>query len=148
MTLAEPSGDDEPVAKDDAYFSEVRMALGRGVLTVLLGTSSRALDRGVDRLRALVAAEQPEQDAQIKEEIDHLLQELQAGALEDEYAKDVLDDVQRLHTEVHSRRPSEQSIRLLLRRIIQTVSSSPALAATADQVKELITKLLHGRKSH
>ena len=34
---------DSPVVRDDAYYEEVRQAVGRGAPTLLLGTSTRAL---------------------------------------------------------------------------------------------------------
>ena len=49
--MAEPESDRrEVVIKDEAYFGEVRKALGRGAPTVLLGTSNRKLDRIMARL--------------------------------------------------------------------------------------------------
>jgi hypothetical protein len=77
--------------------------------------------------------------------IDRLLRKLQADAsmLEGEQAENVLDDVQRLHTEVHSRRPSAESIRIMLSRLTKAASSTAALLASVEQVKELISALLH-----
>lgn len=77
--------------------------------------------------------------------IDRLLRKLEAdaGVLEGEQAEDVLDDVQRLHTEVHSRRPSAESIRHLLSRLTKATSSTAALLATVDQIKDLISAILH-----
>jgi len=79
------------------------------------------------------------------EMIDRLLRKLEsdAGMLEGEQAEEVLDDVQRLHTEVHSRRPNAQSIRLMLSRLTNATSSTAALLATVEQIKELISAILH-----
>ena len=79
------------------------------------------------------------------EMIDRLLRKLQtdAGVLEGEQADDVLDDVQRLHTEVHSRRPSAERIRLMLSRLTSATSSTAALLATVEQIKELVSAILH-----
>ena len=79
------------------------------------------------------------------EMIDRLLRKLEAdaGVLEGEQADDVLDDVQRLHTEVHSRRPSTESIRLMLSRLTSATSSTAALLATVEQIKELVLAILH-----
>jgi hypothetical protein len=79
------------------------------------------------------------------EMIDRLLRKLEAdaGTLEGEQAEDVLDDVQRLHTEVHSRRPSAESIRLMLSRLTTATSSTAALLATVEQIKELVSAILH-----
>jgi hypothetical protein len=79
------------------------------------------------------------------EMIDRLLRKLEtdAGQLEGQQAEDVLDDVQRLHTEVHSRRPSAESIRLMLSRLTQATSSTAALLGTVEQIKELISAILH-----
>jgi methylthioribose-1-phosphate isomerase len=79
------------------------------------------------------------------EMIDQLLRKLaaDAGMLEDEQAEDVLDDVQRLHTEVHSRRPSAESIRLMLSRLTKATSSTAALLATVEQIRELVLAILH-----
>ena len=41
---------DEPVERDDAYYDEVRQAVGRGTLSVLLGTPTKSLDRALERL--------------------------------------------------------------------------------------------------
>jgi hypothetical protein len=79
------------------------------------------------------------------EMIDRLLRKLEAdaGVLEGEQAENVLDDVQRLHTEVHSRRPSAESIRLMLSRLTKATGSTAALLASVEQIKELIGALLH-----
>ena len=77
--------------------------------------------------------------------IDRLLRKLAADAerLEGEQAEDVLDDAQRLHTEVHSRRPSAESIRAMLSRLTTATSSTASLLATVEQIKELISAILH-----
>ena len=77
--------------------------------------------------------------------IDRLLRKLaaDAGQLEGEQAEDVLDDTQRLHTEVHSRRPSAESIRVMLSRLTTATSSTASLLATVEQIKELISAILH-----
>jgi hypothetical protein len=79
------------------------------------------------------------------EMIDRLLRKLaaDAGQLDGEQAEDVLDDAQRLHTEVHSRRPSTESIRLMLSRLTTATSSTATLLATVEQIKELISAILH-----
>ena len=79
------------------------------------------------------------------EMIDRLLRKLESDAsmLEGEQAEDVLDDAQRLHTEVHSRRPSAESIRLMLSRLTSATSSTAALLATVEQIKELVSAILH-----
>lgn len=41
---------DEPVERDDAYYDEVRQAVGRGAPSVLLGTSTKSLERGLEKL--------------------------------------------------------------------------------------------------
>ncbi|MGD0244827.1 MAG: hypothetical protein ABSB59_31490 [Streptosporangiaceae bacterium] len=77
--------------------------------------------------------------------IDGLLRKLEAdaGQLEGEQAGEVLDDVQRLHTEIHSRRPRAESIRLMLSRLTTATSSTAALLASVEQVKELVSAILH-----
>jgi len=79
------------------------------------------------------------------EMIDQLLRKLaaDAGQLEGEQAEDVLDDAQRLHTEVHSRRPSAESIRVMLSRLTAATSSTASLLATVEQIRELISAILH-----
>ena len=79
------------------------------------------------------------------EMIDQLLRKLQAdaGQLGDDQAADVLDDAQRLHTEVHSRRPSAESIRLMLARLAKATSSTASLLATVEQIKDLVSAILH-----
>jgi hypothetical protein len=42
--------------RDDAYYQQVRDAIGPGRRTLLLGTSSRALTRAVDRIRKAQSA--------------------------------------------------------------------------------------------
>jgi hypothetical protein len=79
------------------------------------------------------------------ETIDRLLRKLEAdaGMLEGEQAEDVVDDVQRLHTEVHSRRPSAESIRVMLSRLTTATSSTAALLSTVEQIRELVSAILH-----
>ena len=79
------------------------------------------------------------------EMIDRLLSKLEAdaGLLQDEQAEGVVDDVQRLHTEVHSRRPNADSIRRMLSRLTTATSSTAALLATVDQIKDLVSAILH-----
>jgi hypothetical protein len=79
------------------------------------------------------------------EMIDRLLRKLEADAsmLEGERAEDVVDDVKRLHTEVHSRRPRVEAIRAMLSRLTTATSSTAALLASVEQVKELISAILH-----
>ncbi len=79
------------------------------------------------------------------EVLDRLLSKLKddaTGALEGEQAEEVLDDVERLHTEVHSRRPKADSIRLVLSRLTKTTSSAAALLATVEQIKDLVTAIV------
>src|SRR5262249_19331556 len=47
------SESDEPVERDDAYYDEVRQAVGPGAPSVLVGTSTKSLERNVERLKAL-----------------------------------------------------------------------------------------------
>lgn len=79
------------------------------------------------------------------EMFDRLLRKLEADAsmLEGEQAEDVLDDIQRLDTEVHSRRPSAEGIRAMLSRLTSATKSTAALLATVEQIKELISVILH-----
>lgn len=49
----------ESVVRDDAYYAEVRKSLGRGAPTLLLGASTKSLDRSIERLRG---AQQPKAD--------------------------------------------------------------------------------------
>lgn len=44
-------GKDDLPELDDAYYDEVRRAVGRGAPTVLLGTSKRSLERSLARIR-------------------------------------------------------------------------------------------------
>ena len=50
--LPEP---DVPVERDDAYYEEVRQAVGAGAPTVLLGTSTKSLEAELLKLRAAYA---------------------------------------------------------------------------------------------
>lgn len=79
------------------------------------------------------------------EMIDRLLRKLEAdaGALGGEQAEDVIDDARRLHTEVHSRKLSVANIRAVLSRLSTATTSTATLLATVDQIKDLVTALLH-----
>lgn len=44
---------DAPREMDDAYYDEVRRAVGRGAPSVLLGTSTASLNRSLAQLRAV-----------------------------------------------------------------------------------------------
>jgi len=52
--------------RDDAYYQQVRDAIGPGQRTLLLGTSSRALARAVDRVRKAQGAVQPAEAQQVR----------------------------------------------------------------------------------
>jgi hypothetical protein len=77
--------------------------------------------------------------------IDQLLRKLEADAsvLRSDEAEDVIDDAHRLHTEVHSRKLSAENIRAVLSRLSTATTSTATLLATVDQIKDLITVLLH-----
>ncbi len=80
------------------------------------------------------------------EMLDRLLSKLKAdagGLLEGEQAEEILDDAERLHTEVHSRRPKADIIRLVLSRLTKTAGSAAALLATVDQIKDLVSAILN-----
>lgn len=79
------------------------------------------------------------------EMIDRLLRKLEAdaNALAGEQADDVIDDVHRLGTEVHRRKLSAENILAALSRLKTAAASSAALLATVDQIKDLITVILH-----
>lgn len=50
---------DAPVRIDDAFYEEVRLAVGRGTPSVLLGTSTKSLKRNMGRLTAAQRGERP-----------------------------------------------------------------------------------------
>jgi len=79
------------------------------------------------------------------ETIDRLLRKLEAdaGALGGERAEDVIDDVHRLRTEVHSRKLSGENIRAALSRLSAATTSTATLLATVEQIKVLATAILH-----
>jgi hypothetical protein len=79
------------------------------------------------------------------ETIDRLLRKLaaDAGRLESEQAEDIVDDAQRLHTEVHSRKPNAESIRVMLSRLHTATSSTAALLSVVEQIRELVSAILH-----
>jgi hypothetical protein len=79
------------------------------------------------------------------EMIDRLLRQLEADAsvLDSDAAEDVIDDAHRLHTEVHSRKLSTENIRAVLSRLSAATTSTATLLATVDQIKDLVTVLLH-----
>ena len=85
------------------------------------------------------------QNADPLDGVDRLLRRLEAdaGMLPSEQAEDVIDDVRRLHTEVHSRKPSAESVHGLLSRLTRATSSTAILLATVDKIKDLVTALLH-----
>ncbi len=77
--------------------------------------------------------------------IDRLLRKLEADAsvLDMDAAEDVIDDAHRLNTEVHSRKLSSENIRAVLSRLSAATTSTAALLATVDQIKDLVGVLLH-----
>jgi hypothetical protein len=79
------------------------------------------------------------------EMIDQLLRKLaaEASVLGSEQAEDVVDDTRRLHTEVHSRKLSAANIGAVLSRLSTATTSTATLLATVDQIKDLVTSLLH-----
>ncbi len=54
-----PNEPGEAVTLDDQYFEEVRQAVGRGTPSVLLGTSTRSLNRSLAKIRAAERGEPP-----------------------------------------------------------------------------------------
>ena len=79
------------------------------------------------------------------EMIDRLLRKLEADAvmLDSERAEEVIDDAKRLHTEVHSHKPSAAGIRAVLGRLATATSSTATLLATVEQIRELVSAILH-----
>ena len=116
------------------------VGVNRGI--VISGGNSGAVATGHGRATAVPYSSDSGDPLEM---IDRLLQQLEADAstLEGEQAEDVVDDAHRLHAEVHSRRPSVESVRRLLSRLTQATSSTAALLATVDQIKDLVTVLLH-----
>src|ERR1700759_5685844 len=78
-------------------------------------------------------------------QIDRLLQQLRDGAsaLAADEAEAVADDVDRIGAEVHHRKPDPDGLSRLLGRITARLGSAVPLLAVADQLKDLITALLH-----
>lgn len=60
-TTAEPNelGPDMAVDRDDAYYDEVREAVGRGAPSVLLGTSTKSLEANVRKIQAAQQTRSP-----------------------------------------------------------------------------------------
>jgi len=63
--LARPGGAEalrqaERRRADDAYWAEIRAAMGKGTRSILWGTSNRSLDRSLARVRA--ASEEAQRD--------------------------------------------------------------------------------------
>ena len=79
------------------------------------------------------------------EMIDRLLSKLEAdaGVLDGEPAEELIDNAKRLHTEIHSHKPSAASIRALLARLTTGASSTAALLATVEQIRQLVSVILH-----
>jgi hypothetical protein len=50
---------DVSVDRDDAYYDDVRQAVGRGAPSVLLGTSTKALDRNLQKIRFAKVSDEP-----------------------------------------------------------------------------------------
>jgi hypothetical protein len=77
--------------------------------------------------------------------IERLLTELEAQArtLVPGQADDVADEAGRLRAEVHHRRPSAESMRVILGRLARAVAGTAALAANVEQISTLITQLVH-----
>jgi len=114
--------------------------VNRGI--IISGGNSGAVATGHARATAVTYSSDSGDPLEM---IDRLLQQLEADAamLEGEQAEDVIDDAHRLHTEVHSRRPSAESVRGLLSRLTKAAGSTATLLATVDQIKDLVTVLLH-----
>lgn len=77
--------------------------------------------------------------------IEVLLGELETEArtLLPAHAEDVSDDVSRLREEVKRRRPSADSLRMILGRLSGAVAGTATLLAKVDQIKDLIGPLVH-----
>jgi hypothetical protein len=52
-----------PTRMDDAYYDEVRRAVGRGAPSLLVGTSTKSLERSLAKLRAVQESESPSSSA-------------------------------------------------------------------------------------
>jgi hypothetical protein len=78
-------------------------------------------------------------------QIDRLLQQLRDGAsaLAADEAEAVADDVERIGAEVHHRKPDQDSLSRLLGRITARLGPAVPLLTVVDQLKDLITTLLH-----
>lgn len=78
-------------------------------------------------------------------QIETLLAELEREArmLLPAQADDVSDDADRIREEIKRRRPSADSIRLMLGRLSGAVAGTATLLAKVDQIKDLIVPLLH-----
>jgi hypothetical protein len=61
VTAAVPSDlePEEAVDRNDAYYDEVRRAVGRGTPSVLLGTSTKSLERNLQKVRLLESSDRP-----------------------------------------------------------------------------------------
>jgi hypothetical protein len=81
----------------------------------------------------------------VLERLEHLLGLLEAGAssLERGQADYVIDDVVSLRAEMGHARPDPGRVRRLLRRLAAQVAPVAALLDVVNQVKDLVTPLLH-----
>ena len=81
----------------------------------------------------------------VLERLERLLELLEAGvsSLEPGQAEYVIDDVGRLREEVRHARPDPGRIRQLLGRLAAQVAPTAALLDVVNQVKDLVTPLLH-----
>ena len=82
------SRDEGSVQKDAAYYDEVRQAVGRGTPTLLLGTSTRSLERSLKKLKAVQqdrlpppAASSQEADTETSSLVTPLLLAVTAGLM-------------------------------------------------------------------
>jgi hypothetical protein len=90
-------------------------------------------------------ATQVGQAADILGQIDVLLRAMtdETRALEPGRAEDAMDDIDRVRAEIHHRKPDLESVRRLLTRLAVTAGSAVGLLAKIDEVRDLVTQLVH-----
>ncbi|HEY0719245.1 MAG TPA: hypothetical protein VGD68_16655 [Streptosporangiaceae bacterium] len=129
---------------EDRSSEAPRGAPGNSGISITGGSFSGAAFAAGAHARAHQISHAPD-DSALLARIDHLLRQLEDGAteLEADDAEAVADDVERVRAEIRQRKPEPDTLSRLLGRLTTRVSSAAALLTAVDQVKELITSLLH-----
>jgi hypothetical protein len=110
----------------------------------MTGSPGGAVASG-DGARASGYSVQNQGAADTLQRIGSLLAELEAGVrqLEPERADEAIEEIDRIRTETKRRKPSTEILRVTLERLAKVIGPAVGLLAKVDEVKDLITILVH-----